>query len=140
MKKYLILIILAFVFSCNQNLEIENNVNTWVVEQTETEKFHANMKVTKTGWASFWKIEELRWIFEEILIHFGLMTLLAWIFYKIFKKKNIWIFGFLDFWIFVLQKWSWISDDYTYCDTYYFTKFYIIEVKNLLEGKRENSF
>jgi hypothetical protein len=21
------------------------------------------------------------------------MTLLAWIFYKIFKKKNIWIFG-----------------------------------------------
>lgn len=33
------------------------------------------------------------WIFEEILIRFGLMTLLAWIFYKIFKKKNIWIFG-----------------------------------------------
>jgi len=50
MKKYLIFIILAFVFSYNQNLEIENNVNTWVVEQTETEKFHANMKVTKTGW------------------------------------------------------------------------------------------
>ena len=95
MKKYLILIILAFVFSCNQNLEIENNVNTWAVEQTETEKFHANMKVIKTGWASFWEIEELRWIFEEILIRFGLMTLLAWIFYKIFKKKNIWIFGFL---------------------------------------------
>lgn len=49
MKKYLILIILTFVFSCNQNLEleIENNVNTWVVEQTETEKFHANIKVTK---------------------------------------------------------------------------------------------
>lgn len=93
MKKYLILIILAFVFSYNQNLEIENNVNTWVVEQTETEKFHANMKVTKTGWASFWEIEELRWIFEEILIRFGLMTLLAWIFYKIFEKKNIWIFG-----------------------------------------------
>ena len=136
MKKYLILTILAFVFSCNQNLEIENNVNTWVVEQTETEKFHANMKVTKIGWASFWEIEELRWIFEEILIRFGLMTLLAWIFYKILKK----IFGFLDFWIFVLQKWSWISDDYTYCDTYYFTKFYIIEVKNLLEEKRENSF
>lgn len=62
MKKYLILTILAFVFSCNQNLEIENNVNTWIVEQTETEKFHANMKVTKTGWASFWEIEELRWI------------------------------------------------------------------------------
>ena len=61
MKKYLILTILAFVFSCNQNLEIENNINTWVVEQTETEKFHANMKVTKTGWASFWEIEELRW-------------------------------------------------------------------------------
>lgn len=39
MKKYLILTILAFVFSCNQNLEIENNINTWVVEQTETEKF-----------------------------------------------------------------------------------------------------
>lgn len=132
MKKYLILIILAFVFSYNQNLEIENNVNTWVVEQTETEKFHANMKVTKTGWASFWEIEELRWIFEEILIRFGLMTLLAWIFYKIFEKKNIWIF--------VLQKWSWISDDYTYCDAYYFTKFDIIEVKNLLEEKRENSF
>ena len=93
MKKYLILTILAFVFSCNQNLEIENNINTWVVEQTETEKFHANMKVTKTGWASFWEIEELRWIFEEILIRFGLMTLLAWIFYKILKK----IFGFLDF-------------------------------------------
>ena len=119
---------MAFVFSCNQNLEIENNINTWVVEQTETEKFHANMKVTKTGWASFWEIEELRWIFEEILIRFGLMTLLAWIFYKIFKKKNIWIF--------VLQKWSWMSDDYTY----YFTKFYIIEVKNLLEEKRENNF
>ena len=132
MKKYLILTILAFVFSCNQNLEIENNINTWVVEQTETEKFHANMKVTKTGWASFWEIEELRWIFEEILIRFGLMTLLAWIFYKIFEKKNIWIF--------VLQKWSWISDDYTYCDTYHFTKFYIIEVKNLFEEKRENSF
>lgn len=32
-------------------------------------------------------------IFEEILIRFGLMTLLAWIFYKIFKKKNFWIFG-----------------------------------------------
>ena len=32
-------------------------------------------------------------ILEEILIRFGLMTLLAWIFYKIFKKKNIWIFG-----------------------------------------------
>ena len=62
MKKYLILTILAFVFSCNQNLEIENNVNTWIVEQTETEKFHANMKVTKIGWASFWDIEELRWI------------------------------------------------------------------------------
>ena len=93
MKKYLILIILAFVFSCNQNLEIENNVNTWVVEKTETEKFHANMKVTKIGWASFWEIEELRWIFEEILIRFGLMTLLAWIFYKILKK----IFGFFDF-------------------------------------------
>ena len=123
---------MAFVFSCNQNLEIENNVNTWVVEQTETEKFHANMKVTKTGWASFWEIEEFRWIFEEILIRFGLMTLLAGIFYKIFKKKNIWIF--------VLQKWSWISDDYTYCDAYYFTKFDIIEVKNLLEEKRENSF
>ena len=38
---------MAFVFSCNQNLEIENNINTWVVEQTETEKFHANIKVTK---------------------------------------------------------------------------------------------
>ncbi|MBB1554651.1 CPBP family intramembrane metalloprotease [Candidatus Gracilibacteria bacterium] len=32
-------------------------------------------------------------ILEEILIRFGSMTLLAWIFYKIFKKKNIWIFG-----------------------------------------------
>ena len=128
MKKYLILIILAFVFSCNQNLEIENNVNTWVVEQTETEKFHANMKVTKTGWVSFWEIEELRWIFEEILIHFGLMTLLAWIFYKIFKKKNIWIF--------VLQKWSWMSDDYTF----YFTKFYIIEVKICLRKKEKIVF
>ena len=32
-------------------------------------------------------------IFEEILIRFGLMTLLVWIFYKIFKKKNIWIYG-----------------------------------------------
>lgn len=96
MKKYLILIILAFVFSCNQNLEIENNVNTWVVEQTETEKFHANMKVTKTGWTSFWEIEELRWIFEEILIRFGLMTLLAWIFYKIFGHFTPGlIFGFL---------------------------------------------
>ena len=32
-------------------------------------------------------------IFEEILIRFGLMTFLVWIFYKIFKKKNIWIYG-----------------------------------------------
>ncbi|RAL57582.1 hypothetical protein BLD25_01465 [Candidatus Gracilibacteria bacterium GN02-872] len=62
MKKYLILTILVFVFSCNQNLEIENNINTGVVEQTETEKFYANMKVTKTGGASFGEIEELRGI------------------------------------------------------------------------------
>ena len=33
------------------------------------------------------------WILEEILIRFGLMTFLVWIFYKIFKKKNIWIYG-----------------------------------------------
>ena len=51
MKKYLILIILAFVFSCNQNLEIENNVNTWVVEQTETEKISCKYESDK-NWLS----------------------------------------------------------------------------------------